>query len=129
MSPVNRDMTFDSSRLLAYKDYLLKYMRILDETKGVNTEGALDRLMREIEKDFPNDKVHPGDVIIAACALAWEYGQRTNRPATATVLRIVRTWKGTGHRSMQREALRDDDAIRSGKLVLPKGVAIPTRRN
>jgi hypothetical protein len=109
---------FDSSRVLAYKDYLLKYMRILDETGGINSVQALDRMMREVERDFPNDKVHPGDIIIAACDLAWKYGQAARRPATGMVQEIVANWNGTGHHSMKRTDSGDDPLKRAG-FVLP----------
>ena len=39
-------------------------------------------------------KVHPGDVIIAAAELAWNYGQRTGHPASALARQVARSMEG-----------------------------------
>lgn len=92
MAPVMGDGSFASSRLLAYKIYLAKYLEMMEEMNGCDTEQKLTRLMRVIEADFPNDKVHPLDVIIAACDVAWRYGRITGRPAIGAVRSIVANW-------------------------------------
>lgn len=119
--PSNIDGTFDSSRLLAYKLFLLKYMRLLDEMGGVPSLQALEKFMREIERDFPNEKVHMGDVIIGACALAWNMARTSNRSATEEVQKIVTNWRGTGSKVPHRSTTAAE-SLRDRGLILPRRI-------
>ncbi len=119
--PANIDGTFDASRLLAYKDYLLKYMDLLDKMNGVPSLQALEEFMRMIEKDFPNDRVHPGDVIIAACALAWNMARTSNRSAKEEVAKIVKNWRGTGSGAAHRSTTAAE-TLRDRGLILPRRI-------
>jgi hypothetical protein len=104
--------------LLAYKIYGLKYMTLLDRMGGIPNTEALEVFLRQIEADFPNEKVHPGDVIIMFAALAWKLARDQNRSAKEEIQKIVSGWKGTGHRSTPRTD-RPGDALRRKGFVLP----------
>lgn len=119
--PANIDGTFDSSRLLAYRDYVVRYMDLLDKMGGIPSLVALEEFMRLIEKDFPNDKVHPGDVIIAACALAWNMARTSNRSAKEEAMKIVKEWRGTGNKGAHRSTTAAE-TLRDRGIVLPRRI-------
>lgn len=121
--PINPDRTFDSSRLLAYKLYVVKYFKLLDRIGTVEgNPKALETFMREIERDFPNDKVHPGDVIIVLADLAWRLAQRQKMSAAQIAEKTVKGWKGTGHRSQARTDDRPGDIARRHGLAMPVSI-------
>jgi len=128
--PINPDRTFDSSRLLAYKLYVVKYFELLDRVGTVEGNPmALDTFMRMIERDFPNDKVHPGDVIIVLADLAWRLAARQKMSAKQIALETVKKWKGTGHRSQKREAERPGEIAARHGILLPGGRVVRGKPN
>jgi len=121
--PINPDRTFDSSRLLALKLYVVKYFDLLDRIGSVEGNTiALERFMREIERDFPNDKVHPGDVIILLADMAWKLARAQKASAKQLALSKVKNWHGTGHRSMRRVDERPGEIARRHGIALPLSV-------
>lgn len=97
--PANRDGTFDSSRKLAYGQYLVRYFQLLEKLNGI-ADGqkfrpqALRAMMDLVEKTIPDpdEKIDGRDVIIAACDVAFRIARLTGLSPVEFTREIVRRW-------------------------------------
>ena len=118
--PSNPDGSFDSSRLLAYRDYLVKYLKFIENVGGIaGKPQALGALMGEIQKDFPNEVVHPLDVIVAALDVTDRISRVTRFNAVELTQEIVRRWDPSQHVSSRE---RVSSALDRAGFVLPSRV-------
>lgn len=103
-----------SSQLLAYKLYVRKYLEHFEKTRGAVSDRDWLALVAMIDNDYPNGKVHPGSVILAACQLSYLYGKASGRSAVGAVDRIVQEWDRTTGR------VRVDPFRTEGGIILPR---------
>lgn len=104
-----------SSQLLAYKQYVRKYLEFMEKTDGAASNQAWLKMVEMIDNDFPNERVHPMSVILAACQLAYLYGRATHRSSVGAVDYIVNNWDGATGR------------IKVNILRMPRGLLLPGR--
>ena len=78
---MDRRASFTSSRYLAWKIYVQKYLDRYRAMGDRMTPQVLAKMVEMVEQDFPNDRVHPGDVIIALVELAASLARTSGRDA------------------------------------------------